>query len=51
MNKIKTIISKEWAEVFKNRMVLFRSIFMPSDLCRHAVVHALHDARRRWHER
>ena len=23
MNKIKTIIRKEWAEVFKNRMVIF----------------------------
>jgi len=29
MNKIKTIIRKEWAEVFKNRMVLFTVIFMP----------------------
>lgn len=29
MNKIKTIIKKEWAEVFKNRMVLFTIIFMP----------------------
>ncbi len=29
MNKIKTIIKKEWAEVFKNRWVLFSVIFMP----------------------
>lgn len=29
MDKIKTIIRKEWAEVFKNRMVLFTVIFMP----------------------
>ena len=27
--KIKTIIRKEWAEVFKNRMVLFTVIFLP----------------------
>ncbi|MBC7233709.1 MAG: ABC transporter permease subunit [Chloroflexi bacterium] len=29
MTKIKTIILKEWAEVFKNRFVLFTVIFMP----------------------
>jgi ABC-2 type transport system permease protein len=29
MNKIKTIVRKEWAEVFKNRMVLFSVIFLP----------------------
>ncbi len=29
MNKIRTIIRKEWAEVFKNRMVLFTVAFMP----------------------
>jgi ABC-2 type transport system permease protein len=29
MDKIKTIIRKEWAEVFKNKMVLFSVIFMP----------------------
>jgi ABC-2 type transport system permease protein len=29
MKKIKTIIQKEWAEVFKNKMVLFTVIFMP----------------------
>lgn len=29
MDKIKTIICKEWAEVFKNRLVLFTVIFMP----------------------
>jgi len=29
MNKIKTIIRKEWAEVFKNRMVLFTVAFLP----------------------
>lgn len=29
MHKIKTIIKKEWAEVFKNRMVLFTVIFLP----------------------
>lgn len=29
MDKVKTIISKEWAEVFKNRWVTFSIIFMP----------------------
>lgn len=29
MKKIQTIIRKEWAEVFKNRMVLFTIIFLP----------------------
>lgn len=29
MQKIKTIIHKEWAEVFKNRLVLFTVIFLP----------------------
>jgi ABC-2 type transport system permease protein len=29
MNKIKTIIYKEWAEVFKNRMVIFTVAFLP----------------------
>ncbi len=29
MNKIATILRKEWAEVFKNRMVLFTIVFMP----------------------
>ncbi len=29
MKKIRTIIKKEWAEVFKNRMVIFSIIFMP----------------------
>ena len=29
MKKVKTIIRKEWAEVFKNRMVVFSVIFMP----------------------
>jgi ABC-2 type transport system permease protein len=29
MNKIKTIINKEWAEVFKNRMVIFTVAFLP----------------------
>ncbi|MCZ7673972.1 MAG: hypothetical protein M5U34_46010 [Chloroflexi bacterium] len=29
IQKIKTIISKEWAEVFKNKMVLFTVAFMP----------------------
>ncbi|MCU0485291.1 MAG: ABC transporter permease subunit [Anaerolineales bacterium] len=29
LNKVKVIIKKEWAEVFKNRMVLFSVIFMP----------------------
>jgi len=29
MEKVRTIISKEWAEVFKNRMVLFSVVFMP----------------------
>jgi ABC-2 type transport system permease protein len=29
MKKIKTIVKKEWAEVFKKRMVLFSVIFMP----------------------
>jgi ABC-2 type transport system permease protein len=29
MNKIRTIIRKEWAEVFKNRMVVFTVAFLP----------------------
>jgi ABC-2 type transport system permease protein len=29
MKHIRTIISKEWAEVFKNRMVFFTIVFMP----------------------
>jgi ABC-2 type transport system permease protein len=29
MDKIKTIIRKEWAEVFKNKMVLFTVVFLP----------------------
>lgn len=29
MDKIKTIVRKEWAEVFKNRLVLFTVIFLP----------------------
>lgn len=29
MKKIRTIIQKEWAEVFKNRMVFFTTLFMP----------------------
>ncbi|MCA9970880.1 MAG: ABC transporter permease subunit [Anaerolineales bacterium] len=29
MDKIKTIIGKEWAEVFKNRLVLFTVLFLP----------------------
>jgi ABC-2 type transport system permease protein len=29
MKKIRTIIRKEWAEVFKNRMVIFSIVFMP----------------------
>ncbi len=29
MNKILTILRKEWAEVFKNRMVIFTVIFLP----------------------
>ncbi|RPI24705.1 MAG: ABC transporter permease, partial [Chloroflexota bacterium] len=29
MDKIKIIIRKEWAEVFKNRMVLFTVAFLP----------------------
>jgi ABC-2 type transport system permease protein len=29
MNKIITILKKEWVEVFKNRMVLFSVIFLP----------------------
>jgi len=29
MNKIKTIIRKEWAEVFKNKMVIFTVAFLP----------------------
>ena len=33
MNKIKTIVRKEWAEVFKKRMVLFSVIFLPLFLC------------------
>lgn len=29
MNKIETIVRKEWAEVFKNRLVLFTVAFLP----------------------
>jgi ABC-2 type transport system permease protein len=29
MDKIKTIINKEWSEVFKNRLVLFTVLFLP----------------------
>ena len=29
MKNIRTIISKEWAEVFKHRMVLFTLVFLP----------------------
>lgn len=29
MKKINTIVRKEWAEVFKNRMVIFTVLFMP----------------------
>ena len=29
MNKIKTIMLKEWAQVFKNRLVLSTLVFMP----------------------
>lgn len=29
MNKIKTIVAKEWAEVFRNRLVLFTVAFLP----------------------
>lgn len=29
MNKVQTIVSKEWAEVFKNRLVLFSVLFLP----------------------
>lgn len=29
MNKIRTIIRKEWAEVFRNRMVIFTVAFLP----------------------
>jgi len=29
MKKIKTILKKEWKEVFKNRMVLFSVVFLP----------------------
>ncbi len=29
MNKIKTLITKEWAEVFKNRFVIFAVAFLP----------------------
>ena len=29
MDKIKTIVAKEWAEVFKNRLVLFSVLFLP----------------------
>ena len=29
MNKIKIIIQKEWAEVFRNRLVIFTVIFLP----------------------
>lgn len=29
MNKIRTIVAKEWSEVFKNRLVLFTVAFLP----------------------
>ena len=29
MDKVKTIMLKEWAEVFKNRLVLFSVVFLP----------------------
>ena len=29
MNKIQTIVDKEWAEIFKNRMVLFTVLLLP----------------------
>ena len=29
MNKIKTILLKEWAEVFRNRLVIFTVVFLP----------------------
>jgi len=29
MNRIRTILEKEWAEVFKSKMVLFTTIFIP----------------------
>ena len=29
MNKIQTIIRKEWAEVFRNRLVIFTVVFLP----------------------
>ncbi len=29
MDKVKTIVSKEWSEVFRNRLVLFTVLFMP----------------------
>ena len=29
MDKIITIIGKEWSEVFKNKMVLFSVLFLP----------------------
>nr|MBI2905948.1 hypothetical protein [Chloroflexota bacterium] len=29
MNRIQTIVEKEWAEVFKNRIVLFTVAFLP----------------------
>ena len=45
MNKIATIIRKEWAEVFKNRMVLFTIAFMPLMLHRHPAGDPVFDAR------
>lgn len=29
MDKITTVIAKEWAEVFKNKLVLFSVLFLP----------------------
>ena len=29
MDKINTIVRKEWAEVFRNRLVLFTVAFLP----------------------
>lgn len=46
MKKIKTILRKEWMEVFKNRMVIFAVIFLPLVMTAIplAVLYSMHDA-------
>ncbi len=46
MHKITTILRKEWAEVFKNRMVVFTIAFMPLLMTAIPLVILFSDARR-----